>query len=646
MKKILSLASILLGACFLMPSCTEEDWGNPIPEGPPAPMPEMTFFDFDVAFDETERTTYAAMQDLANDEYYVENHDFVDVVTITFNEGEVEYESTNPMVMLMPIGAHVEAHSFSSNKVEFILKGTCSDGSFKLATCLSDYKITLSDLNLTNPNGAAIYILSEVTSKAFIYAQEGTANVLTGCLNENSENKATLKGSADMIFCGRGQTKVLSQYKHAIDTNGEIYFRGGCKLNIVTEDNHLSDTDELPGDGVHANGNIVMTGGEVEITSVGDGVQSGDESVVLKGGYLKVTTTGEKAHALKAAKDVNVVDGALHAIVKGAASKGISTDGGFVMSGGAVTLLTEGSITYDAAVKDLSSCAGVKTARNVTISGGTLKIKSTGAAGKGINCDESLYLSGDAKVMVVTTGTRAIHESGKDSNPKGVSVGGVVEMNGEQLWVKTLGGTSGTEAIDASNVITIKKGEVKARAFDDCVKSDSRIVVNGGSFVAFSDGNDGFDAPSVEINGGVVIACGTNEKANGGKGNGINYDTVFAINGGTVIATGGGDSMPTASAHSGYSYKGSMVAGQALCLHDTEGAAVMTYVMQVDYSSLDFLFVSPDMQPGSQYRVCRTTWDKLSGGEDYFGYNPSATCSGETQLATFTASNGVYSIGN
>ena len=103
MKKILSLASILLGACFLMPSCTEEDWGNPIPEGPPAPMPEMTFFDFDVAFDETERTTYAAMQDLANDEYYVENHDFVDVVTITFNEGEVEYESTNPMVMLMPI---------------------------------------------------------------------------------------------------------------------------------------------------------------------------------------------------------------------------------------------------------------------------------------------------------------------------------------------------------------------------------------------------------------------------------------------------------------------------------------------------------------------------------------------------------------
>ena len=66
MKKILLSVSLLLGVCFFMPSCTEEEWVlHPDYDGPevPAGMGEMTFYDFDVTFDESERATYAAMSD-------------------------------------------------------------------------------------------------------------------------------------------------------------------------------------------------------------------------------------------------------------------------------------------------------------------------------------------------------------------------------------------------------------------------------------------------------------------------------------------------------------------------------------------------------------------------------------------------------
>ena len=649
MKKILLSVSLLLGVCFFMPSCTEEEWVlHPDYDGPevPAGMGEMTFYDFDVAFDESERATYAAMSDapVTGDINYAENHDFTDVVTITFGEGVATVENTNPMIFITPIGAYVDVFSMSANKVEFVLKGTCSDGQFKMSTCTTDYKITLSDLNLTNPNGAPIYIMPQVTTTTFISSAEGTTNTLTGCLNPNSTEKACVKGAANLIFCGKGTTTIKTNYRHAIDTNGEIYFRGGGKMNIITENDDLSNPDAMPEDGVHANGKIEMTGGEVEITSVGDGVQSGDEGIVLKGGFLKVITTGEKAHALKATKDIIINDGALHATAKGNASKAVSTDGGYVMSGGAVTLVTEGAITYDAAVHDLSSSAGLKTARDINISGGSLRIKSTGDAGKGINCDQSLYISGDAEVTLVTTGVKAVHESGLDSNPKGVSVGGVIDMSGKQLWIKTMGGTSGTEAMDAGNKITVNGGDVKARAFDDCVKSDIAVVVNGGTFAAFSDGNDGLDAPTIEINGGVVVACGTNEKADGGKGNGVNYDNAFTVNGGTIVALGGGDTMPTATTQSGVYYKGAMSRGASLCLHDASGAMVMSYTMQADYGSLDFLYCSPDVEAGKTYSLGVTVWDKLTGGEDILGFNPTAECAGETELAAFTALNGIYTI--
>lgn len=649
MKKILLSASLLLGMCLLIPSCTEEEWVLH-PDGPEVPvvMPEMTFFDFDVEFDESERAAYAAMPDVAvsGDLNYVENHEFVDKVTITYSDGAVTVENNNPMIFVTPNGAYVDVFSMSANKVEFMLKGTCSDGQFKLSTCTTDYKITLSDLSLTNPNGAAIYITSQVTTKAFIHSSEGTTNTLTGCLNENSAEKAVLKGCQNLIFSGSGETSIKSNYKHAVDTNGEIYFRGGCKLNIVTEDNNVSDTDELPEDGVHANGKIEMTGGDVKITCVGDGIQSGDEGITIKGGYLKVTTTGEKSHALKATKDVVISDGAVHALVQGNASKCISTDEGFNMSGGAVTLMTEGAITYDAATHDLSSSAGIKTARDINVSGGVLRIKSKGDAGKGINCDQSLYLSGGAKVTVVTTGTRAIHESGLDSNPKGVSVGGVINVDCEQLWVKTLGGTSGTEALDAGNKITFVQGDVKVRAYDDCVKSDASVVVNGGTVAAFSDGNDGLDAPEIEVNNGLVVVCGTNEKVGGGKGNGVNYDNVFAINGGTVIAVGGGDSTPSVTSQNGVYFKGSLTAGYALCVHDNDGRTVMTYTLPSDYSSLDFLYCSSDLESGKTYKLGYTPWNALTGGTDYFGYNPAATCSSDNTLGSFTPNGNISSIGN
>lgn len=131
-------------------------------------MGESRYFDFAITFDETERETYAFMPDPAKDGdmAYVENQTFTDVVTITYNEGSALVENTNPFIMVMPNGTDVEVHSFLTTGVEYVLKGTCADGSFKVSTSNADYKVTLSGVDLTNPEGAALYILPTVTARA------------------------------------------------------------------------------------------------------------------------------------------------------------------------------------------------------------------------------------------------------------------------------------------------------------------------------------------------------------------------------------------------------------------------------------------------------------------------------------------------
>ena len=104
MGKILYVMGLIWGVCLLLPGCTEEEWVlHPEEPEDPVEMKPNEFFDFTVAFDDSERAIYASMSDVpaSGDMNYVENQTFTDVVTVVYDEKTVKVDNPNPMIMVM-----------------------------------------------------------------------------------------------------------------------------------------------------------------------------------------------------------------------------------------------------------------------------------------------------------------------------------------------------------------------------------------------------------------------------------------------------------------------------------------------------------------------------------------------------------------
>lgn len=68
------------------------------------------------------------------------------------------------------------------------------------------------------------------------------------------------------------------------------------------------------------------------------------------------------------------------------------------------------------------------------MNGTTLLVKSTGAAGKGINCDGTLSID-NSTVKIITTGKQYVYNR-LDSSAKGIKADGNLTINSGTIWVK------------------------------------------------------------------------------------------------------------------------------------------------------------------------------------------------------------------
>lgn len=429
----------------------------------------------DVAIDPTDDTSYTevaekVITDAAHDDYgdFIENYTPASRVTITYDGDKATVSGTVSGVMSRVTGAHVIISSTKKN-IAYTLKGTTTNGSFKL---YSDYKtqVKMEGINITNPTGAAVNIQSGKT--IMVELADGTANTLkdgtTYTMTTGEDQKGTFFSEGQLVFSGKGSLDVQSVGGHGIVSDDYVRMRNGSiTVNSVRDGINTNDRFVMYGGTVNVTaqqdgldigkGYIEIGGGKLTVTAVDEGITAsyeGDDAgnidplitpyIDIKGGLIKVVTTGEKGHAVRAMSTLSMTGGILQATAKGAGAKALMSEGDMSLTGGKLTAFAEGNALYEVDVQELSSAAALRSKGALKMENMIAGFKSSGTGGKGINNVGDVTLK-SSTVTVVASGATHKHNA-LDSRSRGVETDGGLMLDGGSLQVRSyddpLSGTS------------------------------------------------------------------------------------------------------------------------------------------------------------------------------------------------------------
>lgn len=422
----------------------------------------------DVAFSSDDDTSFPEVEeeiitDEEHDDYgdFIENYTPKNTVVVTYNGNKATVKDIPSGVDVTVTGAHVVVEADKKN-VAYELKGTTSNGSFKILYSEKKAQINLNGVSITNPTGAAINIQSGKTM--MVKLVDGTANYLEDgteyALTDGEQQKGTFFSEGQLVLSGEGALTVKSNYGHGIASDDYVRVRGGnitinsVRDGISTKDRFIMYGGELiinaGQDGVDVGEGYVEIGaGQLSVNAVDEGITAsyeGDEDtgivdplitpyIDIKGGLIKVTTTGDKGHGIRAMSSLSMSGGIVQVVTKGAGSKALMAEGDMSLTGGKVTACTEGNALYEADVDDLSSSAAIRSKGTLTIADMTIGAKCTGMGSKGINNVGDIVMV-NSRVTVVSSG--ATHKSnGLDSRSRGVTSDGGLTIDGGSLLVRS-----------------------------------------------------------------------------------------------------------------------------------------------------------------------------------------------------------------
>lgn len=440
----------------------------------------------DVAIDPTDDTSYTevaeeVISDADHADYgdFIENYTPTNRVTITYDGDKATVSGMVSGIKSIVTGAHVVINSTKKN-IAYTLKGSTTNGSFKL---YSNYKtlVTMDGVDITNPTGAAINIQSGKT--IMVELADGTANKLTDgttyTMTTGEDQKGTFFSEGQLVFSGNGSLDVKSVGGHGIVSDDYVRMRSGnITVSSVRDGINTNDCLLMYGGSINVTaqqdgldvgkGYIEIGGGKLTVNAVDEGITAsyeGDDAgnidplitpyINIEGGLVKITTTGDKGHALRAMSTLNIAGGIVQATAKGAGAKAVMSEGDMSLTGGKLTAFAEGNALYEADVQELSSAAALRSKGVLTIENMTVGAKSTGTGGKGINNVGNVVLKNSA-VTVVASGATHQH-NGLDSRSHGVDTDGSFTLDGGSLQVRSY-----NESLQAASALTFINSAVYA----------------------------------------------------------------------------------------------------------------------------------------------------------------------------------------
>ena len=445
-----------------------------------------------------------------DDEYedFVENFKpETGIITITFSETGVKTSSLTSGITATINGGHIVINSTLEGKV-YLVKGTCSNGSLKIYS-KKKFQMLLHNLTLTNPTGPAINI--QGGKRVYLSIVDGTTNTLCdgatynapviGSDGEEEDQKGTLfsegKVMIDGYRNGSGTLNVTSLGGHAICSDDYIIVRGG-NINILsaakdgfrTKDKFIIGRTEAYSPNVTINatsngiecseGTLTIEAGKLDITAGGEAIKVEYEEAVpdpavipdayIKGGYLKLTTTGEKSSAIQTTRNYTQSGGVIEATVNGNGSKIINCDGTVAISGGKLTGFVNGTVSSDE-----TSAGGIKSNGNIEIANSVVAIDCKGKGSKAINCNSNAFINGGTMTLLATAENHTELADDKKSR-----------------------------AITAENGITVNGGTLVAKAYDHAIASNGAIEINSGIVNATSTSSTALETKATQTGGWLL----------------------------------------------------------------------------------------------------------------------------------------------
>lgn len=291
-------------------------------------------------------------------------------------------------------GAHVAIVQDANvkNEIVYELSGSSENGSFYMDGQLK-VSLLLNGLTLHNPDSAAINIRDG--KRISVELAEGTVNTLSDGPDGTQKACFMVKGHTELK--SGGQLYITGNTGHAFWGKEYVEVKKTCGgVHILG----------AVGDGFNVNQYFQQNGGTVTVKGIGDdaiqvsyktddddAVIVEDEntgSILIKGGTLEITTTGN-------------------------ANKGLKAEGNIDIQDGDITVTQSGSITVSR--DDLSYSTAIRSDADVTISGGTVNIVNTADGGKGISAEGNVNIdasTANCGILIQANGAGGTAETTSD----------------------------------------------------------------------------------------------------------------------------------------------------------------------------------------------------------------------------------------
>lgn len=443
----------------------------------------------------------------------------------------------------------------------YVVSGTASDLRLVVDCAASGtVRIVLNNASVTSGTSCPLYIKN--CEKTIVTLADGSSNTLTDAASytyddtEKEEPSACVFSKDDLYFNGTGTLTVNANFNDGIQSKDDLVILGG-NINVTSADDGLIGKDL-----------VLIGGGTVTLVTEGDGIKStNDESdevgiVAVEDGTLNITAGGGSKNS-SAGSDGWGKWGSASADDTGSA-KGIKAASALVFTGGTVTV--------DSSDDALHSNGSVE------ISGGTFTLAS---GDDGVHADEALLIS-DCK-MEITKSYEGLE--GANITVTGGSISVTASDDGLNAAggadASSLGGRPGQNSFGASSAYYIK--------------------IEGGE-ITVNAGGDGIDSNgSISMTGGALYISGPTDNGNGA----IDYESSFEISGGILVAAGSSGMAQAPSAGTQYSVSATFSQAQAgnteVTLTDSDGNILVSFTPAKQFQNV--VISCPALEKGKTYSV-------------------------------------------